>query len=252
MALLEIRDVVQDFGGVRALDGCSLDVAEGTVTGLIGPNGAGKTTLFNVVSGFLRPTAGEVLFSGERIDRLAAHDVFRYGIVRTFQIPHELKRMSVLENVLLVPKDQVGERWWASMVMPWAVRRQEKQLVERAREVLAFVGLEAQTHELAGNLSGGQKKLLEFARTLMAEPRLVLLDELGAGVNPTLMNTLVVNIERARKERGVTFFLIEHDMDLVMRLCDPVIVLSDGAKIAEGTPEQVQADERVLSAYLGG
>ena len=178
--------------------------------------------------------------------------MFKHGIVRTFQIPHELKRMSVLENVLLVPEDQLGERWWASMVVPWAVRRQEKRLVEQAREVLAFVGLGPQEHEPAGNLSGGQKKLLEFARTLMAEPRLVLLDELGAGVNPTLMNTLVVNIERARRERGVTFFLIEHDMDLVMRLCDPVIVLSDGSKIAEGTPDQVRADDRVLRAYLGG
>jgi branched-chain amino acid transport system ATP-binding protein len=250
--ILEIRDVVKDFGGIRAVNHCSFNVQRGTITGLIGPNGAGKTTLFNLVTGFLKCNNGQILSGGRRIDGLSPHGIFRQGIVRTFQIPRELKRMTVMENLMLVPVNQLGEQLWGCWLLPWRVKRQENDIEERALEVLRFVNLSHLRNELAGNLSSGQKKLLELARTLMAEPQLVLLDEPGAGVNPTLMKQLVDDIRRACYERGLTFLLIEHDMDLVMSLCDPIIVMCNGENIMEGSPHEVQRDQRVIEAYLGG
>ncbi|MEE8471046.1 MAG: ABC transporter ATP-binding protein [Dehalococcoidia bacterium] len=250
--ILEIRDVVKDFDGIRAVNHCSFQVQRGTITGLIGPNGAGKTTLFNLITGFLQSTTGQILCQGKRINGLPPHEIFRQGIVRTFQIPRELKRMTVLENLMLVPGQQVGERIWNSWLLPWRIRRQEREIEARAREVLRFVNLLDLIDEYAGNLSSGQKKLLELARTLMAEPQLVLLDEPGAGVNPTLMNQLVEDIRRSCAERHLTFLVIEHDMDLVMRLCNPIIVMCNGENIFEGSPQEVQRDRRVLEAYLGG
>jgi branched-chain amino acid transport system ATP-binding protein len=250
--LLDVRAVTKSFEGLRAVNECSLQVGRGTITGLIGPNGAGKTTLFNLVTGFLKPTAGEIAFAGDRIDGLPPHRVFGKGIVRTFQIPRELKLMTVLENLMLVPAEQAGERLWNAWFLPFRVGRQEREIRDKALEVLEFVNLWHLRYEYASNLSSGQKKLLELARTLMGEPRLILLDEPGAGVNPTLMKSLVTLIERLRDESEITFFLIEHDMDLVARLCNPVIVMSSGEKIAEGPPEEVVRDERVLEAYLGG
>jgi len=250
--LLDVRTVTKSFEGLRAVSECSLQVRRGTITGLIGPNGAGKTTLFNLITGFLKPTAGEIAFAGERIDGLPPHRVFDKGIVRTFQIPRELKLMTVLENLMLVPAEQAGERLWNAWFLPFRVGRQEREIRDKALEVLEFVNLWHLRHEYASNLSSGQKKLLELARTLMGDPRLILLDEPGAGVNPTLMKSLVALIERLRDELGITFFLIEHDMDLVARLCNPVIVMSSGEKIAEGPPDEVVRDERVLEAYLGG
>ena len=250
--LLDVRTVTKSFEGLRAVSECSLQVRRGTITGLIGPNGAGKTTLFNLITGFLKPTAGEIAFAGERIDGLPPHRVFDKGIVRTFQIPRELKLMTVLENLMLVPAEQAGERLWNAWFLPFRVGRQEREIRDKALGVLEFVNLWHLRHEYASNLSSGQKKLLELARTLMGDPRLILLDEPGAGVNPTLMKSLVALIERLRDESGITFFLIEHDMDLVARLCNPVIVMSSGEKIAEGPPDEVVRDERVLEAYLGG
>lgn len=250
--VLEVEGVSKSFGGLRALNHCTLSVAEGSITGLIGPNGAGKTTLFNVITGFLKPDSGRIFFRGERIDGLPPHRIFRKGIVRTFQIPRELKGMTVLENLMLVPPGQAGEQIWNPWLFAFKVSRQEEQIIQKALEVLEFVDLAHLQDEYAANLSGGQKKLLELARTLMCDPRLILLDEPGAGVNRTLMRKLVADIERLRREKGITFFVIEHDMDLVTQLCDTVIVMSEGAKLAEGRPDEVKRDERVLEAYLGG
>jgi branched-chain amino acid transport system ATP-binding protein len=250
--ILEVEDVTKAFDGVRAVNRCNLSVRRGTITGLIGPNGAGKTTLFNLITGFLKPTAGHILFRGERIDGLPPHRVFHRGIVRTFQIPRELKTMTILENLMLVPPGQVGEQVWNPWLFGFRVSRQERRIYEKALGVLEFVDLIHLRDEYAANLSGGQKKLLELARTLMCDPEMILLDEPGAGVNRVLMRKLVENIETLRREVGITFFVIEHDMDLVTRLCNPVIVMSQGERLAEGSPEEIKHDERVLEAYLGG
>lgn len=250
--ILAVENVSRDFGGVRAVNNCSLEVARGSITGLIGPNGAGKTTLFNLMTGFIRPHSGRILFAGERIDGLPPHRIFKRGLVRTFQIPRELKTMTVIENLMLVPSGQSGEQIWNTLLLPWRVSKQESEHFNRAEEVLDFVDLLHLRDEYAGNLSGGQKKLLELARTLMTNPKTILLDEPGAGVNRVLMKKLVEDIERVRRDLGVTFFVIEHDMDLITRLCDTVIVMSEGTKLAEGTPEEVRANEEVLEAYLGG
>jgi branched-chain amino acid transport system ATP-binding protein len=249
--ILEVQSLTKSFDGVRAVNDCTLSVRPETITGLIGPNGAGKTTLFNLITGFLKPTSGRILFQGERIDSLPPHRIFHRGIVRTFQIPHELKTMTVLENLMLVPPNQHGEQIWNPWLFGFRVSRQERTIYDKALEVLQFVDLAPLRDEYAGNLSGGQKKLLELARTLMTDPKMILLDEPGAGVNRVLMRRLVDNIRVLRRERGITFFVIEHDMDLVTRLCDPVIVMSQGERLAEGSPDEIKHDERVLEAYLG-
>jgi branched-chain amino acid transport system ATP-binding protein len=256
--ILIVDNVTRTFGGLRAVNGCSLTVKRGSITGLIGPNGAGKTTLFNIITGFLKPTSGRIYFqrdgngAPERIDGLPPHRVFKKGIVRTFQIPRELKNMTLLENLMLVPPGQTGESIWNPLFLPFRVSRQEEEIFNKAVEVLTFVDLIHLRDEYASTLSGGQKKLLELARTLMCNPTMILLDEPGAGVNRVLMKKLVADIERLRRDLGLTFFVVEHDMDLITQLCDTVIVMSEGAKLAEGTPEAVKKDERVLEAYLGG
>jgi branched-chain amino acid transport system ATP-binding protein len=250
--ILDVDRVTRSFGGLRAVNECSLRVSEGSITGLIGPNGAGKTTLFNIISGFLKPNSGRITFRGQRIDGLSPHTIFRRGLVRTFQIPRELGTMSVLENLMLVPSGQAGEKISNLWLFPWRVNREEETVFIKATQVLEFVELIHLRDEYAGNLSGGQKKLLELARTLMTDPQMILLDEPGAGVNRVLMRKLTGDIERLRRELGITFLVIEHDMDLVTQLCDRVIVMSEGSWLAEGTPEEVKSDERVLEAYLGG
>ena len=250
--ILEVQDLVKAFGGLIVLNHCSFQVRRGTITGLIGPNGAGKTTLFNVLTGFYKPDSGRVLFKGRDITGLAPHQIFRHGICRTFQIPREIREMTVLENLMLVPPGQLGERLWFPWFRPALVRQQEAKIRDKALEVLAAVRLLSLRHEYARNLSGGQKKLLELARTMMADPELLLLDEPGAGVNPALMDELAEYILHLSRDRGVTILLIEHDMDLVMRLCDPVIVLTEGRTLVEGSFATVTKDPRVLEAYLGG
>ena len=251
-AILEVDNLTKSFDGVRAVSDCSLSVRRGTITGLIGPNGAGKTTLFNLITGFLRPTAGRILFHNDRIDGLAPHRIFQRGIVRTFQIPRELRTMTLLENLMLVPSGQAGEQVWNPWLFASRVGRQERQIYDKALEVLDFVDLLDLRDEYASHLSGGQRKLLELGRTLMCDPQLILLDEPGAGVNRTLMRKLVDNIEILRQDLGITFFVIEHDMDLVTRLCHPIIVMSEGQRLAEGSSEEIKQDQRVLDAYLGG
>jgi branched-chain amino acid transport system ATP-binding protein len=251
-AILEVRGLVKRFGGLTVLNHCSFQVRPGTITGLIGPNGAGKTTLFNVLTGFSKPDSGRVVFNGEDITGLAPHQIFHRRICRTFQIPREFRDMTVLENLMLIAPGQIGERLWYPWFRPTLVRQQEAGIRAKALEVLSAVRLIGLRQEYARNLSGGQKKLLELARTMMADPQLLLLDEPGAGVNPTLMDELADYISRLARDRGVTMLLIEHDMDLVMRLCDPVIVLSEGRPLVEGAFEAVAKDPRVLAAYLGG
>lgn len=249
--ILETNEIVKDFGGIRAVNGCSFSVAEGSITGLIGPNGAGKTTAFNIVTGFIPADSGTISFRGERIDGLAPHSIFEKGIARTFQIPRELRLMTVLENLMIVPGAQSRERFWNAWFRPGSVRRDEALIARRAREILEFVELIHLENELAANLSVGQKKLLELARVLMADPAMILLDEPTAGVNPTLMNKLAGFIKTLRDE-GKTFLLIEHNMELIADLCDTVIVMNNGRQLVEGRPDEVRSHPEVLEAYLGG
>jgi branched-chain amino acid transport system ATP-binding protein len=250
-SLLECRQVAKRFGALRAADGVSFAVPAGSITGLIGPNGAGKSTTFGLVAGDLKPDAGEILFDGQRIDGLSPDRVFRMGVARTFQIPRPFPSMTVLENLMLAPVGQAGERFWRNWLAPGAVAAEEARLRDKARGILDFTGLIAKAEDAAGELSGGQQKLLELARVLMADPRLILLDEPAAGVNPSLLRTLVEKI-LVLNARGTTFLVIEHDMDLVMRVCRPVVVMAQGRVIAAGEPDAVRRDPRVLDAYLGG
>jgi branched-chain amino acid transport system ATP-binding protein len=248
-ASLQVREVVRSFGGVHAVDGASLDVEAGSITGLIGPNGAGKSTLFNCISGFLRPQSGRVLLDGKRIERRAPHRIARAGLVRTFQTPRALTRMTVLENVMLAAPRHAGERLGGSL-LPGA-RRREREAKTRAAELLELVRLDGHAGALAGTLSGGQRKLLDLVRALMAEPRILLLDEPMAGVSPTLRVELLEHIMALRERDGITLLIVEHDLAFVMRASDRVIVMNDGRVIAEGSPDEVRADERVVDAYLG-
>lgn len=250
--MIAVEDVLLRFGGVTAVDGCSLHVAKGRITGLIGPNGAGKTSLFNVVAGRYRPERGRVLLDGEDVTGLKPHKLFAKGLLRTFQIPQEFTRLTVAENLAMVPAGQSGEALWSRWLAPARVAREEAAIASRVAEVLAFLRLGHVAGELASNLSGGQKKLLELGRTMMADPKVVLLDEIGAGVNKTLLAELATDIQRLNRERGMTFFLIEHDMDLISRLCDHVVVMAEGRVLTEGTAQEVRRDARVLEAYLGG
>jgi ABC-type branched-subunit amino acid transport system ATPase component len=250
-ALLDVQGLHKHFGGVAAVRDASFTVAEGSITALIGPNGAGKTTMFNLVSGFLRPDRGTVRFAGERIDRRRADAIARAGLVRAFQAARVLTRMSVLDNMLLAAQRQPGERLFTTLLAPGRGARREREVRERAEELLRLVRLSHLAGAYAGTLSGGQRKLLELGRALMVEPRMILLDEPMAGVAPVLGEQLLDHIRDLREHRGVTVLVIEHDMDVVMSISDRVIVMDEGRVIAEGPPVAIQRDERVIEAYLG-
>ena len=249
--MIEVHDLHKHFGGFHAVDGASLTIAEGSITGLVGPNGAGKTTLFNVIAGRLPPTSGKVTMMGEDITGLPPHDLFHKGLLRTFQIAHEFGSMTVRENLMMVPGGQSGEAIWNAWFGRKKIIEDERALVKKADEVLEFLTIDHLKDEKAGNLSGGQKKLLELGRTMMVDARIVFLDEVGAGVNRTLLNTIADAIKRLNKERGYTFCVIEHDMDFIGRLCDPVIVMAEGRVLAEGTMAEIKANDQVIEAYLG-
>ncbi|MBK8157296.1 MAG: ABC transporter ATP-binding protein [Rhodospirillaceae bacterium] len=250
--MIIVENIVKRFGGIRAVDGCSLSVAKGSVTGLIGPNGAGKSTLFNIIAGLMRPDQGSVKLDGEDVTGLPAHKLFGKGLARTFQIAHEFGRMTVLENLMAVPGEQSGERIVNAWLRWPTVRAEEAKIRARAEEVLAQLRIDHVTHELAGNLSGGQKKLVELARTMMWQPKIVLLDEIGAGVNRTLLSEIAGEIERLNRDHGYTFFVIEHDMDLIARLCSPVIVMAEGRVLMQGSMTEIRRNAEVIEAYLGG
>ena len=249
--MIVVENLSKHFGGIRAVNDVSLSIAPGTITGLIGPNGAGKTTLFNVIAGLHAPTTGRVLLDGEDITGLPPHELFARGMLRTFQIAHEFSTLTVRENLMLVPGAQSGERLVDAWLRPGKVRAEEVELRRKAGEVIDFLQISQVADELAGNLSGGQKKLLELGRTMMVDAKIVFLDEVGAGVNRTLLRTVGDAILRLNRERGYTFCMIEHDMEFISRLCDPVIVMAEGAVLATGTAEEVRANDEVIEAYLG-
>lgn len=248
--MIRAEDLHMHFGGIRAVDGVSIEIARGSITGLIGPNGAGKTTLFNMIAGYCRPTAGKVWLDGEDVTGLPPHELFGRGLLRTFQIAQEFGTLSVRDNLMMVPI-QAGESLVDVWVRPAKVRAREAELRRRADEVIEFLQLQPVADEPAANISGGQKKLLELGRTMMVDAKVVFLDEVGAGVNRTLLKTIADAILRLNRERGYTFCVIEHDMDFIAKLCDPVIVMADGHVLFEGTAAEVKSNEQVIEAYLG-
>ena len=249
--ILKIEKLTKYFGGLAAVSSCSLNIKEGSITGIIGPNGSGKSTLFNLIAGNLKPTSGKVFFNNEDITEIPSYELFSKGLLRTFQIAHEFTNLTVLENLMMVPGNQSGEKIMTALFKPGLVAQEEAVVKEKAKEVVEFLNLGHLSNELAGNLSGGQKKLLELGRTMMVDAKLVLLDEVGAGVNRTLLKDLGTAIEKLNKEKGYTFCMIEHDMDFIGRLCDPVIVMAEGSVLFEGSVEEAKKDEKVIESYLG-
>ena len=249
--MIVVENLHKNFGGVRAVNGASLSVQPGSITGLIGPNGAGKTTLFNVIAGLYQPTSGKVLLDGEDITSLKPYELYHKGVLRTFQLAHEFSTLTVRDNLMMVPPNQAGESLLNTWFKPSLVKADEEEIRSKADEVIRFLELEQVADEFAGNLSGGQKKLLELGRTMMVDAKIVFLDEVGAGVNRTLLRKIGDAIIKLNEERNYTFCLIEHDMEFVARLCDPVICMAEGAVLTEGTINEVKNNEQVIEAYLG-
>ena len=249
--ILQVDKLSKYFGGLAAVSNCSLKIQKGSITGIIGPNGSGKTTLFNLIAGNIKPSEGSVLFQGEDITGIPSHELFSKGLLRTFQIAHEFTNLTVLENLMMVPGNQSGEKLTNALFNTKIVNAEEQKVKQKALEVIKFLNLTHLSTELAGNLSGGQKKLLELGRTMMVDAKLVLLDEVGAGVNRTLLKDIGSAIQRLNREKGYTFCMIEHDMDFISRLCNPVIVMAEGSVLFEGTSDQVKKNEKVIESYLG-
>jgi len=249
--ILQVNNLSKFFGGLKAISNCSLKIKKGSITGIIGPNGSGKTTLFNLIAGNLKPNKGSVYFDNEDITGIPSYELFSKGVLRTFQIAHEFTNLTVLENLMMVPGGQSGELLVNALFKSRLVNEEEKKIKQKALEVIKFLNLTHLEKELAGNLSGGQKKLLELGRTMMVDAKIVLLDEVGAGVNRTLLKDIGSAILRLNKEKGYTFCMIEHDMDFISRLCDPVIVLAEGSVLFQGTSDEVKNNEQVIESYLG-
>ena len=249
--ILEVCNLSKNFGGLRALDDCSLSIKANSITGIIGPNGSGKSTLFNLITGNMPVTSGNISYLGKDITNIPSYELFSRGILRTFQIAHEFTNLTVLENLMMVPGNQKGENLLYTWLNPKLIKEQDKEIQNKALEVLDFLNLTHLTNEIAGNLSGGQKKLLELGRTMMVDAKIVFLDEVGAGVNRTLLKDIGTSILKLNKERGYTFCMIEHDMDFISRLCDPVIVLAEGSVLFEGKADEVKKNEKVIESYLG-
>ncbi|WP_017294417.1 ABC transporter ATP-binding protein [Geminocystis herdmanii] len=250
-SILIANNLSKSFGGLKAVNNASIEVKANSITGLIGPNGAGKSTLFNLLSNFLKADTGKVLFEGKPVQNLNPHEIAREGFIRTFQVARVLSRLTVLENMLLGSQKQTGENIFSVLINQGKIRREEKENKAKAMNILESVGLAEKAYDYAGALSGGQRKLLEMARTLMTNPKLILLDEPAAGVNPTLINQICQHIVNWNQQ-GISFLIIEHNMDVIMSLCSHVWVLAEGTNLADGTPEEIQGDDRVLEAYLGG
>jgi branched-chain amino acid transport system ATP-binding protein len=249
--MIVVKDLSKHFGGLKAVNNTSIHIEKGSITGLIGPNGAGKTTLFNTIAGLYEPTSGSIFLDGEDITGLKPHQLFAKGLLRTFQIAHEFPKLSVIENLMMVPGNQSGEKLFNALFRRGQVREEEKKVYDQVMEVIDFLKLTHIADEQAGNLSGGQKKLLELGRTMMVDAKIVFLDEVGAGVNRSLLRDIGDAIVRLNQDKGYTFCMIEHDMDFIARLCDPVICMAEGAVLAQGSAEQVKNNEAVIEAYLG-
>ena len=250
-SILQVENLSKHFGGLAAVSNCSLKIKKGSITGIIGPNGSGKTTLFNLIAGNLKSSQGSVIFNNEKITDLPSHELFSKGLLRTFQIAHEFSNLSVLENLMMVPPNQSGENLLNALIKTKKVKEEEEVNRSKAYEVIEFLNLKHLANERAGNLSGGQKKLLELGRTMMVDAKLVLLDEVGAGVNRSLLKDLGTAILKLNKEKNYTFCMIEHDMDFISRMCDPVIVMAEGSVLFEGKSEEVKKNDKVIESYLG-
>lgn len=249
--ILSVQNLTKRFGGLVALNNCNIDIEENSITGIIGPNGSGKSTLFNVITGHLKPEEGSVFYNNNNITGLESYDLFSLGMLRTFQIAHEFTNMTVVENLMVVPGNQNGESLLYSLLNRKKINEEDEIIRNKAFEVLEFLKIDHLKNELAGNLSGGQKKLLELARTMMVDAKIVFLDEVGAGVNKTLLNDIADSIQRLNKEKGYTFCMIEHDFELISKLCDPIIVLAEGSVLFKGTSNEIRNNDEVIESYLG-
>lgn len=250
-SMIEVKSVQKSFGRLKVINDCSFNIEKGSITGMIGPNGAGKSTIFNIIAGTIPLDTGNILLDGEDVTNQTANALFGKGLLRTFQIAHEFSHMTALENLMMVPPRQSGENLFNAWFQPGKIAREEAKNQRKALEVIDYIGLNHVKNELAGNLSGGQKKLLELGRTMMTDSKVVLLDEVAAGVNRTLLKGLTDNILRMNRDFGVTFLVIEHDMDMIAKLCDPVIVMAQGSVMVEGKIEDIQNNPQVIEAYFG-
>jgi len=249
--LVKVQNMSKSFGGLKAIDNCSIEIKRNSITGIIGPNGSGKSTLFNLITGNLKPDEGHIFYNGSDITNQEPFELFNLGILRTFQIAHEFSNLTVIENLMMVPGNQLGENLITSIFLRDNFKKQENEIKEKAFEVLKFLKIDHLINEKAGNLSGGQKKLLELARTMMVDAKIVFLDEVGAGVNKSLLKEISDSILKLNEERKYTFCIIEHDIDFITKLCDPVIVLAEGKVLFEGTAGEVKENNEVINSYLG-